>query len=54
MILNLSPVITAVWSWLLWDERLVALQVLGMILVIGGVLLVQYRSGRPSRQGGRA
>lgn len=41
--LNLSPLGTAVLSWYLFNERLTALQIVGMLVVIVGVTLVQWR-----------
>ncbi len=41
MVLNLSPFFTAVMSWLLLDEVVTLMQILGMLIVIGGVILVQ-------------
>jgi drug/metabolite transporter (DMT)-like permease len=41
--LNLSPLGTAVLSWYLFAERLTGVQVAGMIVVIVGVTLVQWR-----------
>ncbi len=43
VLLNLSPVWTALMGWLLLDEILTTLQVAGMIVVILGVMLVQKR-----------
>jgi probable blue pigment (indigoidine) exporter len=41
VILNLSPLVTAVVAWLMLDEKLSAVQILGIIIVIVGVALVQ-------------
>jgi drug/metabolite transporter (DMT)-like permease len=41
VILNLSPLGTAIIAWLALDERLSAMQILGIITVIVGVALVQ-------------
>lgn len=42
MLLNLSPLGTAVLAWLFLDERLSPIQLIGMVTVIVGVALVQY------------
>jgi drug/metabolite transporter (DMT)-like permease len=41
VILNLSPLVTAIIAWLVLDEKLSAIQILGIIVVIVGVILVQ-------------
>jgi len=41
MVLNLSPIFTALLSWVLLGETLGTIQVLGMIVVIVGVIFVQ-------------
>lgn len=41
VILNLTPLVTAGWAWLLLGERLGMMQVVGMVVVILGVALVQ-------------
>ncbi len=43
VLLNLSPLWTALLAWWLLDERLTILQVVGMLVVIAGVMLVQRR-----------
>jgi probable blue pigment (indigoidine) exporter len=43
VILNLSPLGTAIIAWLVLDEKLSAIQILGIITVIAGVALVQRR-----------
>ncbi len=43
VILSLSPVVTAFWAWTLLDERLAVIQLLGMVTMILGVVLVQWR-----------
>ena len=43
VMLNLSPLVTAVLAWLLLDERLSIVQIIGMISVIVGVVLVQKK-----------
>ena len=40
-LLNLSPLGTVILSWLLLDEALTAVQIVGMVIVIAGVMLVQ-------------
>ncbi len=41
MILNLSPLFTAILSWVLLGETLGTIQILGMLVVIVGVIFVQ-------------
>jgi drug/metabolite transporter (DMT)-like permease len=41
MILNLSPIFTAILSWVLLGETLGTIQILGMMVVIVGVIFVQ-------------
>jgi drug/metabolite transporter (DMT)-like permease len=40
-ILNLTPLVTAIWAWLFLNERLSHIQIIGMIIVIVGVVVVQ-------------
>jgi drug/metabolite transporter (DMT)-like permease len=40
-ILNLTPLVTAIWAWLFLNERLSIVQILGMITVVVGVVVVQ-------------
>jgi drug/metabolite transporter (DMT)-like permease len=40
-ILNLTPLVTAAWAWLLLSERLSIIQFAGVVAVILGVLVVQ-------------
>ena len=47
VLLNLSPLGTAVLAWLLLDERLTTIQMIGMITAIIGVVLVQRGQGVP-------
>lgn len=44
MIMNLTPFFTAVLGWILLGESLSGLQYLGMIVIVGGVALVQVGS----------
>ena len=44
VMLSLSPLATAVLGWLLLDEVLVPIQIVGMVIVIIGVVLVQRTS----------
>lgn len=46
MLLNLSPLFTALLGWILLGETLSLIQIIGMLVVIGGVILVQ-RSANP-------
>lgn len=39
--LNLTPLVTAIWAWLLLSERLSIVQIVGMVTVVVGVLTVQ-------------
>jgi drug/metabolite transporter (DMT)-like permease len=39
--LILTPLLTALWAWILLDERLEMIQLLGMLVVVVGVLLVE-------------
>jgi drug/metabolite transporter (DMT)-like permease len=41
--LNLSPLMTALLAWVLIDEKLSPVKILGILLVISGVVLVQWR-----------
>ncbi|MDP2975810.1 MAG: EamA family transporter [Anaerolineales bacterium] len=49
VMLNLSPVLTAIMGWFLLNERLTVLQWIGMVVVIVGVALVQRPRRRPTR-----
>ncbi|MFH1907665.1 MAG: EamA family transporter, partial [Chloroflexota bacterium] len=49
VMLNLSPVLTAIMGWFLLNERLTVLQWIGMVVVILGVALVQRPRRRPAR-----
>jgi drug/metabolite transporter (DMT)-like permease len=42
VVVNLTPLVTAAWAWLLLKETLGGLQIIGMITVIIGVGLVQW------------
>jgi len=46
VLLNLSPIWTALMGWLLLDETLTILQIGGMVVVILGVMLVQWRKSK--------
>ncbi|MDP3185208.1 MAG: EamA family transporter, partial [Anaerolineales bacterium] len=48
VMLNLSPVLTAIMGWFLLNERLTVLQWIGMVVVIVGVALVQRPRRRPT------
>jgi drug/metabolite transporter (DMT)-like permease len=43
VVVNLTPLVTAGWAWLLLKEKLGNFQILGMITVIIGIGLVQWR-----------
>lgn len=40
-ILNLTPMVTAIWAWLFLSERLSSIQILGMVIVVIGIVVVQ-------------
>src|SRR5262249_51780460 len=42
----LVPVVTALFAYILFDERLDAISILGMVICAGGVALAQDSSGR--------
>jgi probable blue pigment (indigoidine) exporter len=44
MVMNLSPLFTALLGWLILGEVLSPKQLIGMLIVIGGVILVQTTS----------
>jgi drug/metabolite transporter (DMT)-like permease len=46
MVMNLTPIFTGLLSWVLLGEKLVFIQVIGMVVMIVGVILVQ-RAIRP-------
>lgn len=48
VMLNLSPLCTALMAALLLAEKVSVIQVVGIVTVIGGVLLVQHRRARPA------
>jgi len=48
MIMNLSPLFTALMSWFVLGERLGLIQILGMVIMVLGVILVQ-RAGEPDK-----
>jgi probable blue pigment (indigoidine) exporter len=41
VMVNLTPLLTGLWSWLLLSEKLLMVQVVGIIVVILGVILVE-------------
>lgn len=41
-ILNLTPLVTAIWAWLFLRERLSLAQIISMVIVVVGVVLVQF------------
>lgn len=43
VILNITPLGTALFAWILLGERLLAVQIAGMFIVIAGVVLVQVK-----------
>jgi drug/metabolite transporter (DMT)-like permease len=44
MVMNLSPLFTALLGWLMLGEILSPIQFIGMLVMIGGVILVQSRA----------
>jgi drug/metabolite transporter (DMT)-like permease len=49
MFLNVIPVISLLFGWLLLAERLASLQLVAAAVVVGGVTLGSWRSGGPRR-----
>jgi drug/metabolite transporter (DMT)-like permease len=45
MVMNTTPIFTAILSWIILDERIVLIEGIGMLVMIVGVILVQ-RGGR--------
>lgn len=41
VIVNLTPLLTALWSWLLLSEKPQMIQVVGILVVISGIILVE-------------
>jgi O-acetylserine/cysteine efflux transporter len=50
MLLNLAPLGTAVLAWYVYDERITLVQIVGMLVVIFGITLVQWRPAPPRPQ----
>lgn len=48
VITNLTPLVTALWAWLLLGERLHLIQFVGMVTIIIGVVIVQWRRQNPN------
>ncbi|MBI1744162.1 DMT family transporter [Candidatus Acetothermia bacterium] len=48
VLLNLSPLMTALLAWVLIDEKLGPIKIFGMWLAFGGVFLVQWRKSHSS------
>ncbi|MBI3461225.1 DMT family transporter [Candidatus Acetothermia bacterium] len=48
VLLNLSPLMTALLAWVLIDEKLGPIKIFGMWLTLGGVFLVQWRKSHSS------
>jgi drug/metabolite transporter, DME family len=46
---TLEPVLAALFAWVLLDQRLTAMQLVGGVLVIAGVAMLQARRARPVR-----
>lgn len=51
VLLNLTPVWTALFGWLLLDETLIIRQWAGIFVVMGGVMLVQGRNNKTGPEG---
>ena len=51
VLVNLTPLITAFWAWLLLDEYLSIVQIIGMVIVIMGTVLVEWRSKTDQNEG---
>jgi drug/metabolite transporter (DMT)-like permease len=43
VLLNISPLVTAMWAWLLLGERISLIQGIGIVIAIVGISLVQQR-----------
>jgi len=44
MVMNLSPLFTALLGWIILGENLSPLQIIGMLVMVSGVVLVQMRA----------
>jgi drug/metabolite transporter (DMT)-like permease len=51
VILTLSPIFSAILSWIFIGETLEPVQILGVLLTIGGVMWVIYAERRPRKEG---
>jgi len=47
IMLNLMPIATALFAWIALDERLRPIQIVAMLVVVGGASLVQWRRKTP-------
>lgn len=47
MVMNLTPLFTALLSWIILGERLIGIQYLGMMVMIAGVAFVQLGKSKP-------
>ncbi len=47
-LMYLTPPVTALMAWLLFDERLALIGLLGMAICVTGVFLVNWRTGGAS------
>ncbi|MGD1995853.1 MAG: EamA family transporter [Anaerolineae bacterium] len=52
VLLNLTPLATALLAWVFLGEKLAIAEIVGMVVVIAGVLAVQWRDRGPLRPGG--
>ena len=48
VIMNLTPFLTALLSWIVLGETLVGIQYLGMLVIVGGVVIVQLGGSKPA------
>jgi drug/metabolite transporter (DMT)-like permease len=50
VMLNISPLVTALIAWIILNERLEVIQIAGILVVIAGVALVQHPSTRLAKE----
>jgi drug/metabolite transporter (DMT)-like permease len=48
IIMNITPFLTALLSWIILGETLIGTQFLGMIVIVGGVVIVQLGGSKPA------
>jgi drug/metabolite transporter (DMT)-like permease len=49
LVLTIEPVLTALQAYLLFDERLIWIQVIGSLLILSGVVFLRWHEGRQER-----